>query len=113
MTTRASGVTSDVAFQVTVLTDGLEHPWAVEPLPDGDLLVTERPGRMRIVSAKGEIGAPILVDSDCHMADRLGRQMRFGVGLARRAGLTKAQVLNTRDVDAVRAFVAAKRRGRR
>ena len=55
---------------------------------------------------------PILVDSDCHMADRLGRQMRFGVGLARRAALTKDQVLNTRDVSAIRAFVAAKRGGR-
>ncbi|BCS33872.1 hypothetical protein TBR22_A31000 [Luteitalea sp. TBR-22] len=59
------------------------------------------------------IGAPILVDSDCHMAERLGRQMRFGVGLARRAGLTRAQVLNTGNVDAIRAFVAAKRTGRR
>jgi DNA polymerase (family 10) len=58
------------------------------------------------------LGAPILVDSDCHMADRLGRQMRFGVGLARRAGITKAQVLNTRDVSAIRAFVSAKRDGR-
>ena len=58
------------------------------------------------------IGAPILVDSDCHMAERLGRQMRFGVGLARRAGLTREQVLNTRDVDTIRAFVAAKRAGR-
>ena len=58
------------------------------------------------------LGAPILIDSDCHMADRLGRQMRFGVGLARRAGLTAAQVLNTRDVSAIRAFVAGKRAGR-
>ena len=30
--TRACGVTSDVAFDVTVLAEGLEHPWAVEPL---------------------------------------------------------------------------------
>lgn len=60
----------------------------------------------------GAAGAPILVDSDCHMADRLGRQMRFGVGLARRAALTKDQVLNTRDVSAIMAFVAAKRSGR-
>ena len=57
------------------------------------------------------LGAPILIDSDCHMADRLGRQMRFGVGLARRAGLTRAQVLNTRDVSVIRAFVAGKRAG--
>jgi glucose/arabinose dehydrogenase len=57
--TRACGVKSNVAFNVTVLAKGLEHPWAVEPLPGGDLLVTEKPGRMRIVSAKGELGQPL------------------------------------------------------
>lgn len=57
--TRACEVSEDVAFDVVVLTDGLEHPWAVEPLPDGDLLVTERPGRMRVISADGELGQPI------------------------------------------------------
>jgi DNA polymerase (family 10) len=58
-------------------------------------------------------GAVIVVDSDCHVADRLGRQMAFGVGLARRAALRPDQVLNTRDVGQVRAFVSAKRAGRR
>jgi glucose/arabinose dehydrogenase len=57
--TRTCGVQSNVAFDVVVLAKGLVHPWAVEPLPDGTLLVTERPGRMRIVSATGEVGAPI------------------------------------------------------
>ena len=57
--TRACGVKSGVAYDVVVLAKGLEHPWAVEPLPDGDLLVTEKPGRMRIVTAKGEKGQPI------------------------------------------------------
>jgi glucose/arabinose dehydrogenase len=57
--TRACAAPSNVAFEVTVLAKGLEHPWAVEPLPGGDLLVTERPGRMRIVSAAGERGEPI------------------------------------------------------
>ena len=57
--TRACAVQSNVAFDVVVLAKGLEHPWAVEPLPNGDLLVTERPGRMRIVTAKGELGPPI------------------------------------------------------
>jgi glucose/arabinose dehydrogenase len=52
-------VTSDVRFDVTVLAKGIEHPWAAEPLPNGDLLITERPGRMRIVSATGETGEPI------------------------------------------------------
>ncbi|MCC6163406.1 MAG: PHP domain-containing protein [Acidobacteria bacterium] len=59
----------------------------------------------------GTIGATLVIDSDCHMADRLGRQMRFGVGLARRAALTKDRVLNTRGIDDIRAFVAAKRAG--
>jgi aldose sugar dehydrogenase len=57
--TRACGVTSNVAFDVSVVATGLESPWAVEPLPGGDLLVTEKPGRMRIVSAGGEVGEPI------------------------------------------------------
>ncbi len=57
--TRACGVKSDVAFEVVVLARGLDNPWAVEPLPGGDLLVTEKPGRMRIVSAAGEVGQPI------------------------------------------------------
>ena len=57
--TRTCGVKSKVAFDVAVLAKRLEHPWAVEPLPGGDLLVTERPGRLRIVSASGEVGQPI------------------------------------------------------
>jgi glucose/arabinose dehydrogenase len=57
--TRACGVKSNVAFDVAVVAKGLEHPWAVEPLPGGDLLITEKPGRMRIVTAKGNVGKPI------------------------------------------------------
>lgn len=57
--TRTCGVKSNVNFDVTVLAKGLERPWAVEPLPDGALLVTEKPGRLRIVSAAGEVGPPI------------------------------------------------------
>lgn len=57
--TRVCAVTSNVAFDVVVLAKGLTRPWAVEPLPGRDLLVTERPGRMRIVSATGEVGEPI------------------------------------------------------
>jgi glucose/arabinose dehydrogenase len=57
--TRACESRSNVAFDVEVLAKGLEHPWAVEPLPGGDLLVTEKPGRLRIVTAKGEVRAPI------------------------------------------------------
>jgi aldose sugar dehydrogenase len=57
--TRTCAVKSNVAFNVTVLAKGLVKPWAVEPLPNGDLLITEKTGQLRIVSAKGEIGQPI------------------------------------------------------
>lgn len=57
--TRACGVKTTAAIEVTVLAKGLDRPWAVEPLPDGSFLVTEKPGRMRIVSAAGKVGEPI------------------------------------------------------
>ena len=57
--TRICGVKSNVEFEVTVLASGLDRPWSVEQLPDGDLLITEKSGQMRIISANGEIGAPL------------------------------------------------------
>ena len=57
--TRARGMQSGSAFEVTVLARGLNKPWAVEPLPNGDLLITEKPGMLRIVSAAGQVGDPI------------------------------------------------------
>jgi aldose sugar dehydrogenase len=38
---------------------GLVHPWALEFLPDGRLLVTERPGRLRIIGTDGKLSAPL------------------------------------------------------
>jgi len=45
--------------RVGTVATGLEHPWGMAFLPDGRLLVTERPGRLRIVGADGTIGAPL------------------------------------------------------
>jgi glucose/arabinose dehydrogenase len=52
--TRAPEQKLGVAFDVVTVTDGLVNPWGLSFLPDGRMLVTERPGRLRIVSADGK-----------------------------------------------------------
>ncbi len=36
-------------YRIVTVADGLEHPWSIAFLPGGDMLITERPGRLRIV----------------------------------------------------------------
>jgi glucose/arabinose dehydrogenase len=45
--------------RVETVARGLEHPWALEFLPDGRMLVTERPGRLRLVDRSGRISGPL------------------------------------------------------
>jgi glucose/arabinose dehydrogenase len=47
------------SYAVTELVAGLEHPWSLAFLPQGGMLVTERPGRLRRIGADGEVSAPI------------------------------------------------------
>ena len=47
------------AFRLTTFAQGLEHPWGGTFLPDGRLLLTERPGRLRMVGRDGAISAPL------------------------------------------------------
>lgn len=47
-------------FQVTTVASGLEHPWALAFLPDGRMLVTERPGRLRLVGKDGQLSRPVI-----------------------------------------------------
>jgi glucose/arabinose dehydrogenase len=44
---------------VETVARGLEHPWGLVHLPDGRMLVTERPGRLRIVSKDGKLSEPL------------------------------------------------------
>jgi glucose/arabinose dehydrogenase len=50
---------SPVAVDVVAVAEGLVSPWSLEFLPDGRMLVTEKPGRMRIVTPDGKLSEPI------------------------------------------------------
>jgi DNA polymerase (family 10) len=61
--------------------------------------------------AAAQAGVTLAIDSDCHRASSLRRQMLLGVGTARRGWIEPAQVLTARPIEAVRAFIRAKRQG--
>jgi DNA polymerase (family 10) len=54
-------------------------------------------------------GALVVIDSDCHRAEMLDRQMRLGVTMARRGWVEPKHVLNTRSIGEIRARIRAKR----
>lgn len=57
--TRIGGVTTTTPYSHTVLTSSLNAPWGITSLPDGRLLITEKAGTMRIVTASGSVGGAI------------------------------------------------------
>jgi DNA polymerase (family X) len=54
-------------------------------------------------------GVTVVIDSDCHRASWLPRQMQLGIGTARRGWVPARRVLNTRSLGEIRAFIARKR----
>jgi DNA polymerase (family 10) len=57
-------------------------------------------------------GTTVAIDSDCHRAEMLDRQMQLGIVTARRGWVEARHVLNTRPLEEVRALIAAKRASR-
>lgn len=57
--TRAPVIEDDVRLRTEVVAGGLVHPWGMARLPDGAWLVTERPGRLRRISADGVVSEPV------------------------------------------------------
>jgi aldose sugar dehydrogenase len=55
----AAGLAQAQTVTAQVVARGLEHPWALAFVGGGQMLVTERPGRMRLVAADGRVGPPL------------------------------------------------------
>ena len=50
--TRAPASDSGVSLAVETVAEGLEHPWGIAVTPTGELIVSERPGRLRVISPR-------------------------------------------------------------
>ena len=49
--------TNALEYQLETVAEGLDHPWGLAELPDGDLLITERPGNLKRVTAGGSVSS--------------------------------------------------------
>lgn len=68
--------TEQANFTVETVAEGLEFPWSIDFLPDGSKLVTERPGRLRVIEADGTLRAePVAGIPDDLIAIRQGGLM--------------------------------------
>jgi aldose sugar dehydrogenase len=59
MTGCAADSAANATVRIETVAEGLEHPWGLAFLPDRRMLVTERPGRLRIVSTNGAVSKPL------------------------------------------------------
>lgn len=57
--TRAPGLSSGVVGQYQTLASGLDHPWGMAFLPTGEILVTERAGRLRVFGKDGRLSPAV------------------------------------------------------
>jgi glucose/arabinose dehydrogenase len=57
--TRAPGLSSGVVGQYATLASGLDHPWGMTFLPTGEILLTERGGRLRVYGKDGKLSPAV------------------------------------------------------
>jgi aldose sugar dehydrogenase len=67
-----TAASADYQFDVRTVATGLEFPWGLAFLPDGRALVTERPGRLRLVDKEGRLSPPISGGPEVHAVGQGG-----------------------------------------
>lgn len=60
------------AYTITPVAGGLDHPWSIAFLPGGDMLVTERPGRLRIIRDGKLLPDPVPGVPDVYVKSQAG-----------------------------------------
>jgi len=110
--TRVAERKSGVAFDVVTVAEGLVNPWGMTFLPGGRMLVTERPGRLRVVSADGKLSEPVaglpavdargqggLLDVEIDPGFATNRQIYWSYAEPRDGGANNTAVARGRFVD--------------
>lgn len=57
--TRIAGVKTNTPYEATVIVSDLSNPWAITALPDGRLIITEKSGTARLITANGTVSGKI------------------------------------------------------
>jgi glucose/arabinose dehydrogenase len=98
--TRAPYEPSGVEYTVTTITDKLVAPWSIAFLPDGKMLVTEKEGRMRTVTADGTVSEPLAGVPMVHFQGQVGLlDLALDKNFARNRRIFFTYSENTNDMD--------------
>src|SRR5665811_620581 len=65
--TRIGGVKTRSEIKITLIAGGLKFPWGLDFMPDGRIIISEKPGNIRIVSKEGVVGVNIQAVSYTHL----------------------------------------------
>lgn len=100
--TRAPIIEENVQLDVQIVADGLVYPWGMDQLPDGNWLVTERPGRMRLISANGRYLTRLPACPGLMLKVRAGYSMLWSVMILHKRARSGGAMPNLMAKDATR-----------